>query len=443
MRLSSMKASLAAGPLRLRLLCTAVLSVVIVLAWAGWSYVRLQLQDTPAPVILGAVGNTDSARDLGIVAGEPPVREGLEWSTIAPVLDPIFQEPTATAFGPVVVVETEGRAAATSSPTPVRGEDAPDTALVSLNPDDGSVRWFRELSPAAEHYIHQPRQWRDRSWNRSFSATYLSSSPDGDRIAVRLLPSTNGRQTIAVLSADTGETVRQVEVEGNILGQALTDEALVVETSPTAFPQGGTVTSYPLEDDAAGESSWEAYGWLAGATAEGVIVSPVEQPALPHGERLLAASITIADPVSGETLNTVSDVYHLHPHGWAERYVDPAGESLARSEPEWNDSPRELVDLSTGARVDITGLTADAVTTPTGGAWALYSSTWEESEDAPSRQLALASWFPCEPGAGDGPQPQLRSDPLRMVIDSGDTPRSGSTDFVAVETHDLGEPRPN
>lgn len=375
MRLSSMKASLAAGPLRLRLLCTAVLSVVIVLAWAGWSYVRLQLQDTPAPVVLGAVGNTDSARDLGIVAGEPPVREGLEWSTIAPVLDPIFQEPTATAFGPVVVVETEGRAAATSSPVPVRGQDVQDTALVSLNPDDGSVRWFRKLSPAVEDYENHPLDQDGPSWNRSFSATYLSSSPDGHRISVRLLPSTNDRQTIVVLSADTGETVRQVEVEGNVLGQALTNDALVVETSPTTFPQDATVTSYPLENDAAEASSWEAHGWLAGATAEGVVVSPVEQPELPHGRRLLAASITIADPTSGETLKTVSDVYHLHPNGWAERYTNPAGENLPDSTPEWSDSPRELVDLGSGARVDITGLTADAVTTPTGGAWALYSST--------------------------------------------------------------------
>ena len=81
-------------------------------------------------------------------------------------------------------------------------------------------------------------------------------------------------QTVAVFSADTGELVRRVDTDQNLLGHALTNSALIVETSPTYYPDGGTVTSYPLNDPESAPSPWPATGWLVGTTEDDVLLSP-------------------------------------------------------------------------------------------------------------------------------------------------------------------------
>ena len=153
------------------------------------------------------------------------------------------------------------------------------TAVVSLDQETGTVRWYRVLSSeAACSYARSedPSKRKDR-----FAAKSFLASPDGEYIVVRLVPRsieesarrgddvTDQSRTLVVLSAETREVVRTVETGERVLGQALTNDALVVETSPTFHLGGGTMTSYSLTDPKSDPFGWPATGcsWARPRTA--------------------------------------------------------------------------------------------------------------------------------------------------------------------------------
>lgn len=84
------------------------------------------------------------------------------------------------------------------------------------------------------------------------------------------------RSHVLVLDTATGETVRVVEVDGMVLGQALTSDELVVETAQRYFPGDsgqGALHVFSLTDPAAEPLTLPTDKWVVGSGASSVLLS--------------------------------------------------------------------------------------------------------------------------------------------------------------------------
>ena len=213
-------------------------------------------------------------------------------------------------------------------------------------------------------------------------------SPDGRYLSLILLPSEQQsgetaadlRTHIVVLDTKTGKTVRDVTVSGVILGQALTNSALNVETAQNYFPAGsgkGTITIFSLTDTSAQPSSFPTDKWLVGATRENLVLAPNRLP----DDCVYGCSLTTVSLVStdGTTTKSVSGVTAVHPGGWIHRFADPKAASAlhlrskAASEEErkaisssWETLEQQLVNPSITKTIDITGKNTFERGVPTG-----------------------------------------------------------------------------
>ncbi|QQC21947.1 hypothetical protein I6H94_00570 [Actinomyces naeslundii] len=213
-------------------------------------------------------------------------------------------------------------------------------------------------------------------------------SPDGRYLSLILLPAeqktedtaADQRTHIVVLDAKTGKTVRDATVSGVILGQALTNSTLAVETAQNYFPAGsgkGAINIFSLKDTSAQPSSFPTDKWLAGATRENLVLAPN----LLSDDCFYGCSLTTISLVStdGTTAGSVSGVVAVHPGGWIHRFADPkaAGDLQQRSKaaseeerkslsPSWDALEQQLVNPSTKKTIDITGKTTVERGVPTG-----------------------------------------------------------------------------
>ena len=242
--------------------------------------------------------------------------------------------------------------------------------VVSLNPADGSVRWATTIEQPMENDLQDTYQKALDHGNGDFAdPETVVASPDGKYVAIQLEPyMVNGkakniadqRMNIVVLDAETGQEVRTVQVSGLVLGQALTDDSLVVQTAENYFPAGtGTLHVHSLKDVRADPATVRADQWLIGATANSLMLAP--------GKRLKRVDMDFPYTVtrmstSGEDLGTLTGILDVHPGGWAERFSDPAA---AIREPRVK-QPRELINVDTKASMDISDMSVDDVILPTG-----------------------------------------------------------------------------
>ena len=296
----------------------------------------------------------------------------------------------ATASGPVLSIDT----------SPSGNNDSKDrtthpaTMLVALKPEDGSVRWARIIEPATKDFPEselpltpQVAYEKGRRSGRSVGNSIVAS-PDGTRLAVPLLSHmrpadstrfSDQRTKVVVLDAATGNEVRTVEVTGLVLGHALTGDCLVVETAENYYPAGtGTLNVFPLGEPAAEPVTFRTDLWLAGATANSLILSPQfdrEKTSFhPTGHSRTFTRIS----TSGEELGTVTGVSDLHPGGWLERFKDPdAAQALIAQNldevslaEQLEKLPRELVNADSGSVVDLTSASPRDVVTPSG--WGIF-----------------------------------------------------------------------
>lgn len=293
----------------------------------------------------------------------------------------------ATASGPVLSIDTSPRGNNDSKDRTTR----PATMLVALKPEDGSVRWARIIEPATKDFsgseLPLTPQVAYEQGRRSVGNSIVAS-PDGTRLAVPLLSHmrpadstkiSDQRTKVVVLDAATGNEVRTVEVTGMVLGHALTGDCLVVETAENYYPAGtGTLNVFPLGEPAAEPVTFRTDLWLAGATANSLLMSPQfdkEKTSFhPTGRSRTFTRIS----TSGEELGTVTGVSDLHPGGWLERFKDPDAaqaliaqnlDELSLAE-QLEKLPRELVNADSGAVVDLTGASPRDVVTPSG--WGIF-----------------------------------------------------------------------
>lgn len=134
------------------------------------------------------------------------------------------------------------------------------------------------------------------------------------------------RSHVLVLDTATGETVRVVEVDGMVLGQALTSDELVVETAQRYFPGDsgqGALHVFSLTDPAAEPLTLPTDKWVVGSGASSVLLSQ-----RPPADRCLRTdcgptTLTVLG-TDGTELTTVTGVDGLLDSRSIRRFTDPA-----------------------------------------------------------------------------------------------------------------------
>ena len=134
------------------------------------------------------------------------------------------------------------------------------------------------------------------------------------------------RSHVLVLDTATGETVRVVEVDGMVLGQALTSDELVVETAQRYFPGDsgqGALHVFSLTDPTAEPLTLPTDKWVVGSGASSVLLSQ-----RPPADRCLRTAcgptaLTVLG-TDGTELTTVTGVDGLLDSRNIRRFTDPA-----------------------------------------------------------------------------------------------------------------------
>ena len=266
------------------------------------------------------------------------------------------------------------------------------TIVVSRERSTDKFQWAVSIKPAVADqertkYADNAQSAMNNAMSRSSSGSAVVS-PDGRYLSLILLPAeqqtgataTDLRTHIVVLEAKTGKTVRDATVSGDVLGEALTNSALAVETAQNYFPAGsgkGTLTTFSLTDASAQPSSFPTDKWLVGATRENLVLAP---DLLPDdcigGCSMMTVSLVNTD---GTTAGSISGVTAVHPGGWIHRFANPKAasdfqqRSKAASEDEQKSlSPsreageQQLVNPSIKKTIDITGKRTYERDVPTG-----------------------------------------------------------------------------
>ena len=308
--------------------------------------------------------------------------------------------------------------------------DSPDAALMSFDPADGSLTWARLVclpGGAAPHWgddlgrlEYQVREAAGRS--------AVAVSPDGRHVCVILRAHVSSVlsehvSAAAVLDATNGQVVRAEEIRGFVMAQALTDDALIVQTSDFPYPgadnviagpngsdaatgtddaggAGSTLTSFPLADPQAPPTTGSTPLWLLGATHDSLILGAVRiDPQCLEGSCLgYRAALAAA---SGQVTGRIDGVYAVHPSGLLERFTGGEADddfltraaqsqnpNLTRGTPDpdedlsrrqaWVALGRELLDPASGAAADITGFTLSDVPTATTWITARWKPAWSK-----------------------------------------------------------------
>lgn len=291
-----------------------------------------------------------------------------------------------TAHGPVLITRNE------------------DKQIISLDANTGSVNWRLTVSTgigAEEKAANTPQTWA--------STQEAVVSPHGKYLAIRthsyLTPEDSeniGDQHvgITVLNAETGETVRTVEVPGLVLGQALTNDSLAVETAQNYYPAGtGVVTVFSLSKAQAEPTSFRSDQWLIGASPESLLMSQ-ELPSHDGSGASWPYAITKVN-TAGKELGTVIGVRGLHPGGWVDRFKDPdAAAEIVNSQSDASERAQalealqhELFHVDTGTTLDAANLLVADVVLPTGSGILLYTQRTESEEEKTVIYPTPVSWL--------------------------------------------------
>ena len=151
-----------------------------------------------------------------------------------------------------------------------------------------------------------------------------------------------------------------------------------METANDYFPGGtgeGQIHVFGLEDPSSPPSSFATDQWLAGAGTDSLLLSP--QPPYPSSDSG-ASTVTQVD-TSGKVRATIKGVEAVHPGGWVTQVSDPAAVNASinhaatgkKEKPASLDAAlqgltRQVVNVSTGSSVDVTGTIVQDRGVPTG-----------------------------------------------------------------------------
>mgnify|MGYP001674802265 CR=1 FL=1 len=239
------------------------------------------------------------------------------------------------------------------------------TLIARYEASDKEPVWAMSLTPRIAAYRRhdngmdvQSAQELARDVLNSRTAGYATVSPNGKYLSLVLRPPevaddsprparqtpvvpAEQRTTVVVLDAVSGKPVRTVEIDGLVLGQALTSDSLAVETADAYYPAGkgkGRISVFSLTEPSASPTSFPTSLWLAGSGKSSLLLS--SQP--PGGSGTSTSTVTQVD-LHGKHLATFTDSSGIILGGWVRRNTYLPDEKRFH---------REVVDTNSGAVYD-------------------------------------------------------------------------------------------
>ena len=354
----------------------------------------------------------------------PPIQTDTGWEVTFP---------KKTIEARIECARTNGTATyfKTYNPKPEETSSAPPlpgTTLASLNPQDGSVRWARKITPEMHtHYFYDESNTPQGSFLDFQECTSTAFISNEKYLAFYLRPwmtsegsssISDQRMNIMVLDTETGNEVRTIEVSGLVLGQAIVNDSLVVETAQNYYPSGtGVLNVFSLTDPHAEPTTTRTDNWLIGSTNDSLLMSPQNSLLrLPKLDSYVISTI-IRTTVTGEELETFTGVTAIHPNGWIERAKDPKAAVATAASPDKTPLaalPRDLINIDSGASVDVTGQYVTSVNLPTGPGLLLRTVTTVGEGEEKKTTYINHSWLPATP---DATEPRT-DDMQRIEMDS-------------------------
>ena len=383
--------------LRKRLIC----------ALTGLACVALLTSCTPHSDGARSVTITEAGNASEILGS--PIQTDTGWEVTFPESTTTARDNCETTDWPVTYLESPSNENGSAS----SAAGKPESTLVSVNPQDGSVRWARTIMPAMHTHNFQDDSDTPQSlFLRSQQCAIAALVSNEKYLAFYLRPwmaskgSSNisdQRMNIVVLDAETGNEVRTIEVSGLVLGQAIINDSLVVETAQNYYPAGtGVLNVFSLTDPHAEPTTTRTDNWLIGSTKDSLLMSPQNSlMRLPKLDSYVISTI-IRTTVTGEELETITGVTAIHPNGWIERAKDPEAAVATAASPDKTPLatlPRDLMNIDNGASVDVTGQYVADVSLPTGPALLLRTVTTTREGENKKTTYTNHSWLPATPDA--------------------------------------------
>lgn len=261
-----------------------------------------------------------------------PTVKGSGWNLGASVSIDSNDSVRSTPFGIIIVLNTYYPLDTSS-----KNDDSQATKILCLDPANGSLKWARILEPASSEIGRSDTGTAQDLFKRDSSPGNpgpVVTSPNGHHLAIMVKPYLisgsssdvgDQRMRIVVIDTETGDATRTFEVSGLVLGQVLTNDSLVVETSQHFYPAGtGILNVFSLTEAQAGPTSFRTDRWLVGATSDSLLVSSQN---LRKYDRLPTTLTRIS--TSGEELGTVAGVTAVRDGSWVFRYQDPEAATAA------------------------------------------------------------------------------------------------------------------
>ena len=363
--------------------------------------------------------HSDGARSVTITdAGNtseilgPPIQTDTGWEVTFPESTTTARDNCETTDWPVTYLESPSNENGSASPAAGK----PETTLVSLNPQDGSVRWARTIKPAMRTHNFQDDSDTPQSLFLRTQQCAIAALVSNERyLAFYLRPwmtskgsssISDQRMNIMVLNTETGNEVRTIEVSGLVLGQAIVNDSLVVETAQNYYPAGtGVLNVFSLTDPHAEPTTTRTDNWLIGSTKDSLLMSPQSSGKYSdsRGRGPYWISTITKTTISGEELETFTGVTAIHPNGWIERAKDPkAAVTEAAANPKnalLTTLPRDLINIDSGTSLDITGQYVADVSLPTGPGLLLQTVTTTGEGKKEKTMFINHSWLPATPDA--------------------------------------------
>ena len=358
-----------------------------------------------------------------------PILDGTSWDLNSDRMFRHSRSVHSTPFGIIVILNTYYPVGTSSS-----SNDTETTKILCLDPASGSLKWARILEPASSE-IHQESTGTAQDILSSPTPAPIVTSPDGHHLAIMVKPylvsgnssdANDQRMHIVILDTETGNATRTVEISGLVLGQALTNDSLVVETSQHFYPAGtGTLNVFSFTNPQAEPTSFRTDRWLTGATSDSVLVSSQKMR-----ERGSLPTALTQISTSGEELSTVTGVTDIHDGSWVFRYQDPEAATAAIRAGSTDKLSKELFNIDSGVAFDITGLDLVSADLSTGSGFLLRRSVPDDTDQQKTSYVPIA-WLPATPDSKE-----LRTDDVAWF--RGGNPKKQESLYI-MHTIRMGE----
>ena len=336
-----------------------------------------------------------------------PTVKGSGWNLGASVSIDNSRSVHSTPFGIIIVLNTYYPLDTSS-----KNDDSQATKILCLDPANGSLKWARILEPASSEIGRSDTGTAQDLFRRDSSPGNpgpVVTSPNGHHLAIMVKPYlisgsssdvSDQRMRIVVIDTETGDATRTFEVSGLVLGQVLTNDSLVVETSQHFYPAGtGILNVFSFTNPQAEPTSFRTDRWLAGATSDSVLVSAQKMR-----ERSSLPTALTRISTSGKELGTVTGVTDVHDGSWVFRYQEPEAATAAIRAGSTDKLSKELFNIDSGVAFDITGLDVVSADLSTGSGFLLRRSVPDDTDQQKTSYVPVA-WLPATP---DGKE--LRTD---------------------------------